>query len=215
LVLFLFLVLLLEVFKFLIRVWDDGISARFPPGRADLSMLVSVLECLDKAQSFIHGSSHWQVVHGDLPEGALVIDDEQASQGVTVLLQIDSIVLGDGVGEVRQERNIQLAQSSLCSWGGHPGQVCEVGVHGARHNFCSNFSKLLNPVVECKNFSGADECEIERVEEEHEIFAQVIAELQLGELSVENCCPREWWRWLGYHGFGDLNIVASCPSLSG
>ena len=154
-VLFLYLVLLLEVFKFLIRVWDDGISARLPPRRTDLSMLVSVLECLDQTQSFIHGSSHWQVVHGDLPEGALVIDDEQASQGVTVLLQIDSIVLGDGVGEVRQERNIQLAQSSLCSWGGHPGQMCEVGVDGTRYYLGIHCAELFHAVIEGKDLRWA------------------------------------------------------------
>ena len=56
-------------------------------------MLVCVLECLDQAEGFIDGPSNRQVVHCDLPKSSLVINDEQTSQCVAILLQVDTIVL--------------------------------------------------------------------------------------------------------------------------
>ena len=38
------------------------------------------------------------------------------------------------MSEVRQQRDIQLAQPSLLPGSVHPGEVSEVGVHGARDN---------------------------------------------------------------------------------
>jgi hypothetical protein len=42
--------------------------------------------------------------------------------------------LRDGVGEIREEGNIQLAQAALTARRVHPRQVGEVRVHTARHN---------------------------------------------------------------------------------
>lgn len=44
------------------------------------SMFVCVLEGLDQPESLIHGSSHWKVVHGDLPQDAFFINDEEPSE---------------------------------------------------------------------------------------------------------------------------------------
>lgn len=43
-------------------------------------MFVSVLEGLDQAQSFIHRATHRQVIDGDLPQDALVIDHKQTPE---------------------------------------------------------------------------------------------------------------------------------------
>ena len=48
---------------------------------------------------------------------------------MTILLQVDTVVLADSVGEVGEERDVQFAKTTLGSWGGHPGKVGEVGVH--------------------------------------------------------------------------------------
>lgn len=42
------------------------------------SVFVSVLEGLNQPKSLIYGSSHWKIVHGDLPQDAFVIDDEES-----------------------------------------------------------------------------------------------------------------------------------------
>ena len=57
------------------------VTARLPASWADLAMFVSVLEGLHQAQCLIHRSAHRQVVHGDLAEDALGVNDEQASGG--------------------------------------------------------------------------------------------------------------------------------------
>ena len=36
--------------------------------------------------------------------------------------------------EIREERDVELAQAALLPGGVHPGKVGEVGVHGARDN---------------------------------------------------------------------------------
>lgn len=45
-----------------------------------LSVLVSVLEGLDQAQSLVHRASHRQVVDGDLPQVALIVDHKQTPE---------------------------------------------------------------------------------------------------------------------------------------
>ena len=56
-------------------------------------MFISILECLNQTQSLVHATTNRQVVHGDLTQSALVVDDEESTQGVTVILQVNSIVL--------------------------------------------------------------------------------------------------------------------------
>ena len=126
--------LLLEVLHLLRGVGDDGVRTRLPARGADLAVLVRVLESLHQPQRLVHGPAHGEIVHGDLPQHALVVDDEEAAEGVAVVLEVDAVVLGDGVGEVREEGDLQLAQAALRPRGVHPGEVGEVGVHGARDN---------------------------------------------------------------------------------
>lgn len=40
-------------------------------------MFICVLEGLYQSKSLIYRSSHWKIVHGDLPQDAFVIDDEE------------------------------------------------------------------------------------------------------------------------------------------
>lgn len=43
-------------------------------------MFVGVLEGLDKAQSLIHRATNRQVIDGDLPQDALVVNHKQAPE---------------------------------------------------------------------------------------------------------------------------------------
>lgn len=49
-----------------------GICLTFP-------IFVSELEGLDQAQRFVYGAAHRQVIDGDLPQDALVVDHKQPS----------------------------------------------------------------------------------------------------------------------------------------
>lgn len=49
--------------------------------RPTFSVHVGELKGLNKTQGLVDGASHWEVVDGDLPQDALVIDDEEPSGG--------------------------------------------------------------------------------------------------------------------------------------
>ena len=69
------------------QVWNfetiEKLAARAEQlGQADaashLAVLVGVLEGLHQPERLVHAPAHGKVVHGDLTEGALVVNDEQA-----------------------------------------------------------------------------------------------------------------------------------------
>ena len=65
----------------------------------------------------------------DIPENTLGVDNEESPEGVAVLLEVDAVVLADGVGEVGEQGDVELAEPALGPGAGHPGQVGEVAVH--------------------------------------------------------------------------------------
>ena len=96
--------------------------------------------------------------------------------------------------EVGEEWDVEPAEAALLARRVHPRQVREVRVHRACHdlrtvgnsvnsssspnniaNLSSHLSaeglELCDPVVEGEDLGGADEGEVERVEEEHEVLA--------------------------------------------
>ena len=119
------------------------------------------------------------------------------------------------MSEIREERDVELAQTALLPGGVHPGKVGEVGVHGAGQHLRSDLLELRHAVIEGEDLRGTDEGEVQRVEEEDEILSLVVAQLDLSELSVDDGGPREVRSRLGYHGLGHLDVVASSSGLGG
>ena len=66
------------------------------------------LESLDESECFVDRASDGEVVHGDLAEDAPVVDDEETSQSVAVVLQVDAVVLQ---GKMIK---IQIINSAIC-----------------------------------------------------------------------------------------------------
>merc|ERR1719414_2293568 len=99
-----------------------------PPSWADLSVLVSVLEGLHQPQSLVNVPPHRQVVHGDLPQLALTIDDEEPPEAKSLVLLEDPVGLADCHVLVSQERDVHLSQPTVLPLLLTPGQVGEVGV---------------------------------------------------------------------------------------
>lgn len=62
-----------------VRVSLHGLCSWFPLGRTNFSMLISVLEGLNKSDEFIDISSNWKVVVRGMSEDALVVNDESSS----------------------------------------------------------------------------------------------------------------------------------------
>ena len=59
--------------------------------------------------------SDWKIIHGDLSEDSFVVDDEQSTEWVTVVLQVDSVILRDGVGQVAHDGDAQLAETTFAT----------------------------------------------------------------------------------------------------
>ena len=60
--------------------------------------------------------SNREIIHCNLSEDSLAIDDEETSETVTIVLQIDSVILGDLVGQITQDWNAQFAETTFATW---------------------------------------------------------------------------------------------------
>ena len=128
---------------------------------------VGVLERLDEAQRLVDRSSDGQVVHGDLAHDAVAVDDEQAAQRVTQVLQVDAVVLGYLMRGVRKERDVDSAEAALLARCVYPRQVRELAVGRDGEHLRLERTELGHSVAERDYLGRADEREIERVEEQN------------------------------------------------
>jgi len=62
------------------KIATYGICSRLPVSRADLAVCVRKLEGLHEAQRLIDWSADGKVVHRDLTQDALLVNDKQASE---------------------------------------------------------------------------------------------------------------------------------------
>ena len=112
----------------------DGGLAGLPVGGAHLAVFLDKLERLHQAQRLVHGAAHGQVVHGDLAQVALGVDDEQAAVRdalVAAILHLDAVCAGDVVGLVGQQGQVHGAKAALLAGALGPGQMGEVRVNAA------------------------------------------------------------------------------------
>ena len=141
---------------------------------AHLSVLVSELECLDQPQGLVHIAAHREVIDGDLPQGATGVDDEEAAEGDAVILLEDPVGPADGHVLVGQERDLHSAQTAHLPLPLAPSQVGELAVSGAGDHSCVDGLELPSAVIEGDDLCGADEGEVQGVEEEYQVLALVV-----------------------------------------
>merc|ERR1719154_386546 len=91
---------------------------------------------------FINISANWEVIDSDLSQGALLVNDEETSEGKTLILLEDSISPADSHALVSKKRNLHLPKTPSLAALLAPGQVGEVGVGGARDDSAVNGLKL-------------------------------------------------------------------------
>lgn len=130
-------------------------------------MLVGELEGLDQTQGLVDVAAHGQVVDGDLAQGALGVDDEEAAQGDALLLNQAAVVAGNLEVLVGNEGELEvLAETTLLAGAFAPGQVGEVAVGGDTQDGGVELLELGQGVVVGENLGGADEGEVHGVEQE-------------------------------------------------
>jgi hypothetical protein len=111
----------------------------------------------------------------------VVVDQEGAPQGEAGIVE-DAVAVGDFLLDVGEEGDVDGSESALGAGVEGPSSVGEVGVDGAADDFAAVLAEVLGLVAELDDFGGADEGEVEGVEEEQQPLAAVVLERELLEL---------------------------------
>jgi hypothetical protein len=80
--------------------------------------------------------------------------------GVAIFLNENAIFLGDFVGNVRNQGEVDLTKTSLLAWGLYPCKVNELRVNRASQYLYTCLSELLSLDAELNDLSGAHEGEV-------------------------------------------------------
>ena len=107
-------------------------------------MLVCMLESLDDSQGLICIPSDLLVVDSDRSDSSLGIDDKESSQGgaikaIVLILNQDSIILGNILGDVWNQRNINWAKASVFLFSFSPCKMGEMWIDWNGQNFSVMF----------------------------------------------------------------------------
>lgn len=155
-------------------IGGHGGGAWLPAGGADLTVLISVLVALDETEDLVDVSADGEVVHGELAEDTLAVDDVSGTECDTLIggvLKEAAVVTRDALGEVGDHGHVHGAETTLLSGLHGVLSVGEVGVDGATDELAADGLKLSSLVAELADLGGAHEGEIERPEEEDDVLA--------------------------------------------
>jgi len=133
---------------------------------------IGVLESLDDTEGFVDVTTNWGLVDGDVSDDSLVTDDEEATVGVSFLFDQNSIVTRDLLGEIGEKWDGEVStETTILSGGVGPSQVRELGVNRDGQDFAVDVLEGLSVVVESQDFTGADEGEVQRIEEQNNVLS--------------------------------------------
>lgn len=119
---------------------------------------------------------------------SVFIDDVGGSVGdsnVASVLTEASVGSGDGLVEIGDEGDIHSSESTLVSGLEGVLHMGELGVNRDGDDFASDFSEFLGLIVEGDDLSGADEGEVEGVEEQDHVFTVIGSDIDINEVSIE------------------------------
>lgn len=133
-------------------------------------MRLHVLDRLQRSQRFVDGATKRRVVNGRVLDNTFLVDDEQTSQRLAVILIVHVVRVNRLALQIREQRVLNVAQAAFVSFGLDPRQVRELGIDRAPDDFAVQFRELLVSIAKGGDFSRADESEIQRVKEQDDIF---------------------------------------------
>lgn len=156
-----------KVLEAALGVGLHGLATLLPASRADLAVLFGELEGLDKADGLLDVAADGEIVDGDLSEDTLGVDDEEAAQGNTLVLNQDTVAARDLVGLVGDERKLQVrTKATLLARLLNPGEVGEVRVGRNTEDGGVDGAETVKRVVVLDDLGRADKGEVHGVEEE-------------------------------------------------
>lgn len=149
-------------------------SAWGPGSGADLAVLVGVLEALHESEDLLDVSADGEVIHGDVSQDALVVDDVGGAEGNTSIVSVlnkAAVLSSYLLGNVGNEGDVHLAEATNLLVLLGVLHVSEVGVDGGTDDLATDLSEGLCLVTELNDLSRADEGEVKRPEEEDDVLA--------------------------------------------
>ena len=147
-------------------------------------MFICKLEGLHKPEGLINRTANRKIIDYYLPQDPLLINYEQTPVCNTFILFKYSVVFGNNTLCVRNQWDFHSAQTTLFLRSVDPGKVTEVRVNRSSNYFTVNFLEFISSVTVRNNFSWANKSEVQRVEEEHNIFSSIVRELDIFELPI-------------------------------
>lgn len=173
----------LEVVGDPLVVGGHGGVTFLPIHGANFAVLLKVLESIDDAEAFLDGAAEGHVIHDLVADGALEIDEEEATvsneftfdRDITIfiddLLTCEDVVsFRDRLVNISNERVVDAMNAALVFGSIDPSPVREFGVGGATHDGHITGFELSHFLLEAVEFGRADEGEVLRVEEENDVF---------------------------------------------
>lgn len=122
------------------------------------------MKSLNKSKCLINWSTDWQIIHGDLSDNTLAVYDEQASQAVAQIFQVDAVVLWDLMRQIWQQWDIDVTKTTFVAWSISPGQMGERTVDWNAQNLGAQCMEFGGTIAEGNDFSWTNKREVQWVE---------------------------------------------------
>lgn len=125
--------------------------------KRETTYLIGELESLNKTNGLVNVTADRQIVNGDLTNNLLGINDEETTVSNSLILLEDTVVGGNLLGEVGNDGDLHLSQTTLGAGGVDPGEVRELRVARAGEDGGLEAREALNGLGEGDDLSGANE----------------------------------------------------------
>lgn len=145
-----------------------------PVSRADLTVLIGVLETLEDTDGLIDGTTNAVIVDVDVAELALGIDQEDTTEGLSVVKTgrisiVDAVSLHDLASDIGEEEELDVVVEATLGGGSlEPAEVSVRRITRDTNDSGVEGLELLESVGVGDELSGADEGVVHGVEEEED-----------------------------------------------
>ena len=154
-----------------------------PVRRADIAVFFRELERVKCPENLVDISSERKIVDRRMAHNAELVDDEQSAQRHGIVIQ-HLVVAGDRFRDVRNHRELHIADAPFLRFRGFPGKMGIFRVNGNGNDFAVPLFEFVQFPVERNDFRRADKCEVHRIEEQHNVFSPVLRKGERGDAEI-------------------------------
>ena len=149
----------------------DGLFTGLPVGRTHLTVLGHKLEGLHETENLIHTTTDGEVVHGDLLNHSLGVDDEQSTKSNASFRHKHSVLGSKLLGNISNHRDLHISKTTSLTRSLDPSEMGLNRVGRASNQLGVELGELLSSVIKGNNLSRAESAEILGVEEENDVLS--------------------------------------------